>query len=131
MAFAMRGFIQRRKPLGVKTIRLPRGPKVRAFSRIDRYAIPRAKNEGRPPKILGTMKRIPDPPSDLSHEAADLWRSVVRDYVLEPTALKRLEDACRALDRQREAQRIIAKEGCVDKDRFGQSRLHPAVLVEE
>ena len=39
-------------------------------------------------------------------------------------------DGLAALDRVREAQAILKREGIVVKDRFGQARTHPAVAIE-
>jgi hypothetical protein len=41
-----------------------------------------------------------------------------------------LRQAQEALTRLREAQAILAIEGCVIRDRFGSPKQHPATLVE-
>jgi P27 family predicted phage terminase small subunit len=41
-----------------------------------------------------------------------------------------LESTLEALDRMRQAQEAIDKEGITTKDRFGQPKQHPATLVE-
>lgn len=41
-----------------------------------------------------------------------------------------LTAAMECFDRIREAQAVLLKEGIVQKDRFGQSRQHPAVTIE-
>ena len=41
-----------------------------------------------------------------------------------------LENALECFDRMRQAQEMLAKEGITVTDRFGQSKVHPAVLVE-
>jgi phage terminase small subunit len=47
-------------------------------------------------------------PRHLSAESKALWRSVVREYELEPRHESVLTIACEALDRLREAQAAIA-----------------------
>ena len=41
-----------------------------------------------------------------------------------------LESGLAAFDRMEEARKIIDREGCVTKDRFGQKRAHPAISIE-
>ena len=72
----------------------------------------------------------PSPPSDYTAEARDLWRKVLEGWTLDAPALAILDSACRARMRVRQAQELIAKEGLISKDRFGQSKPHPAVLIE-
>ena len=51
-------------------------------------------------------------------------------WALDAPALVILDSACRALMRVRQAQELISKESLISKDRFGQSKPHPAVLIE-
>jgi hypothetical protein len=51
-------------------------------------------------------------------------------WELDDPSLLILEGALECFDRMREAQRIIAKEGPTIKDRWGQVKAHPAILVE-
>lgn len=41
-----------------------------------------------------------------------------------------LESALEAFDRMRQAQALLAEEGLVVKDRFGQDKAHPAAAIE-
>lgn len=77
------------------------------------------------------MKKKPPPaPAHLSAEARKLWDEVTADYVLEPHHLFKLLLGCEAVDEYRDAHRRVEEEGAVFKDRFGQPRMHPAVLVK-
>lgn len=75
-------------------------------------------------------KRLPEAPDGLSDEAKGWWGKFVSGWDLDESALLILETALQALDRLREAQVELAKNGIVLLDRFGQSKLNPAVLVE-
>jgi P27 family predicted phage terminase small subunit len=70
-------------------------------------------------------------PSRLSTEARALWRSIVEQYNLDdPAGLAILATTCEALDRMREAQRTIKRDGATVLDRFKQPKIHPATLLE-
>jgi phage terminase small subunit len=69
-------------------------------------------------------------PPGYSAEARRLWREVLRGWTLDPPALAILDSVCRALMRVRQAQALIARDGIITTDRFGQAKPHPAVLVE-
>jgi len=76
------------------------------------------------------MKK-PRPPSNLSPEARTWFKKLVDEFPIDdPAGLMLLQQACEALDRLRETQKIIHNEGVVIADRFGQPRQHPATLVE-
>ena len=73
----------------------------------------------------------PRRPSGLSKAAGVLWERLQREYrVLDAAGLAVLEQALRAFDRAEEARRLLDREGCVVKDRWGQVKLHPAASVE-
>lgn len=72
----------------------------------------------------------PRPPVGYSAEARRLWRDVVEGWTLDPPALVVLDAACRALERVRQAQAFLKRDGLLTKDRFGQLRAHPAALIE-
>ena len=60
-----------------------------------------------------------------------LWTRLQGEYrVLDAAGLAVLEQALRAFDRAEEARRLLDREGCVVKDRWGQVKLHPAASVE-
>jgi len=73
---------------------------------------------------------LPEPRPRWCDAAAAVWRAVLADYTLEPADLVRLEALCDALHRQRQAEAVIDAEGLTAKDRYGQTRVHPAVAVE-
>jgi len=66
-------------------------------------------------------------PKGLSEEAKSLWNSVVSTWEMDGAAHVLLANCCRALDRAREVERILAKDGPTLKDRFGQLQQHPCV----
>jgi P27 family predicted phage terminase small subunit len=68
-------------------------------------------------------------PAHLSPEAARIWRSVVDDYELEARHELTLVVALEALDRLRQAQAEISRDGITIAGRFG-PRQHPALAVE-
>jgi P27 family predicted phage terminase small subunit len=69
-------------------------------------------------------------PRGLSAESRTLWRALVSQYSFEPHHLQILERACESLDRLRQAQAAIAKDGAYVRDRFGGLKAHPGVAVE-
>lgn len=71
------------------------------------------------------------PPAGLSVEAKGRWREVVAEYqIADAAGLQILATYCEAFDRMRGAQRRIKAEGQTFKDRFGQLRSHPLLVVE-
>jgi P27 family predicted phage terminase small subunit len=72
----------------------------------------------------------PKPPARLSREAKRWWQALVGDYEFDEPGLLLLESALESFDRMRQAQAVIAAEGIVVKDRFGQPKQHPATIVE-
>lgn len=73
---------------------------------------------------------IPEPPSHLSEEAAKWWRTFTDTWELDDASLLILETSLEAFDRMRDAQKQIKEEGATIKDRFGQTKQHPACLTE-
>jgi P27 family predicted phage terminase small subunit len=71
------------------------------------------------------------PPKHLSAEAKRLWDRLRNDYVLDDSGgLLLLQSALESFDRLQQARAILAKEGIVAKDRFGQGKPHAAAAVE-
>jgi P27 family predicted phage terminase small subunit len=71
------------------------------------------------------------PPKSLSREAKKIWKDLQVEYGIEdPGGLLILKTGLEALDRLREAQTVIAKEGSQVQDRFGQWKAHPLLTVE-
>jgi phage terminase small subunit len=79
------------------------------------------------------MKKLTDPlpPEGLSQESQVLWRKTLETWQLpDVTLLVCLENALRCLDRLRNAEAIVAKEGPVVKDaKSNQLKQHPATLA--
>jgi phage terminase small subunit len=70
-------------------------------------------------------------PPKLSGEAKRWWTQIVAGFEIEDEAgLLILRTAMESLDRLREAQSILARDGIITTDRFGQQRQHPATLIE-
>ncbi len=77
------------------------------------------------------MKNSTRPPARLSAEGRKLWRDIVAEYAIgDPAGLAILGSTCEALDRMRDAQKEIKRDGSTTLDRFGQRKVHPAVLIE-
>jgi P27 family predicted phage terminase small subunit len=74
--------------------------------------------------------KTPPAPSRLSVEAKKWWTKFVAEWSLDDAGLLILESALESFDRMRAAQAIIATEGIVLTDRFGQKKQHPATLIE-
>lgn len=73
----------------------------------------------------------PKSPPGLSAEARHWWRRIQIDYAItDPGGLFVLRAAVEAFERMLQAQTILAAEGLTTVDRFGQSRAHPAVIIE-
>jgi phage terminase small subunit len=68
-------------------------------------------------------------PRHLSPESRRLWRETVRTYDLEARHETILMVALEALDRMREAQAAVAKDGAYIEGRFGM-KSHPGLAVE-
>ena len=74
---------------------------------------------------------IPPVPKGLSREAARWWRRLHSGYELaDEGAQLLLETALQALDRMREARKVLDAEGLTVRDRFGQAKAHPLIVVE-
>ena len=65
-----------------------------------------------------------------SEESKGIWTRILREYELEPSSLLVLRQGLESLERLREAQAIIAKEGLQVQDRFDQWKAHPLLVVE-
>jgi P27 family predicted phage terminase small subunit len=72
----------------------------------------------------------PTAPRHLRPKTRRWWSDVVGDWSLEQHHVRLLTLACESWDRCQEAREAIAAEGITTKDRFGQTRVHPAVNVE-
>ena len=71
------------------------------------------------------------PVTGLSAEARALHDRLVREWnITDGAGQAVLLVACQSLDRLRQAQAILAKEGILMTDRFGQSKPHPASTIE-
>ena len=75
--------------------------------------------------------KAPANPLGFSRAAADLWRRLRAEYlILDSGGLTILEAALRSFDRAEEARRMLDKDGCCIKDRWGQVKPHPAAPIE-
>ena len=83
------------------------------------------------PTAASSNPRAPAPPKKLSREAKKWWREIQAEFSIEDQAgLLLLQTAMEALDRLREAQRVIKEEGPVVLDRFEQQKPHPLLTTE-
>ena len=63
--------------------------------------------------------------------ATQIWfRSVLRDYAMEPHHVKLLTQACQAWDRAEAARQAIEQHGMVYQDRFNAPRARPEIAIE-
>lgn len=68
----------------------------------------------------------------LSAEAKALYKRLTAEWSIRDACGQcTLLVACQALDRMRQAQSIIAREGIVQLDRFKQSKPHAATQIEK
>jgi hypothetical protein len=67
---------------------------------------------------------------ELRGRAADLWREVQASWNLDAAAVELLRCACESLTRADECAAIVNAEGPVVRDRWGQTKAHPAALLE-
>ena len=72
---------------------------------------------------------LPDAPAHLSADAAGWWNQIVSSFELEPHHLRLLQLASEAWDEAQAARAVVAEEGVMVEDRFGQARAHPAHKV--
>lgn len=72
----------------------------------------------------------PKAPAHLRQPTATWWRSVIRDYDLDPHHVKLLTAAAEAWDRCQQAREAIKKHGTTYTDRWGQPKARPEVAIE-
>ncbi|CAN5775327.1 hypothetical protein BH24CHL6_BH24CHL6_08740 [soil metagenome] len=82
-----------------------------------------------PARLHAKAPKTPAAPRHLTAESKRFWRQVTSEYLLESHHLALLERACEAMDRMREAQAAIERDGAYVAGRFG-PRAHPALAVE-
>ena len=70
------------------------------------------------------------PPKHLTRLAQADWKRFHADYQLDSDCEDILRELLEAMDRKREAQAMLAKDGITIKNRFGELRPHPACSVE-
>ena len=77
------------------------------------------------------LKKLPSAPSHLSSAAKKWWRAIVQDFDIDDGAGRLLlQSALEAFDRMKGAQVLLKSEGTVFRDRWGQTKPHPAVVIE-
>ena len=72
------------------------------------------------------------PPSHLKRAGRELWRDIAEQFAIDDAggqALLTLAAEC--LDRLREAQAVVERDGPTTLDRYGQVRTHPALSLEK
>lgn len=80
-----------------------------------------------PPKPAA---RGPAPPGHLSGAAQALWNEIHAGWVLDPSQISVLAVSLQAFDRAEQARQLIDREGVTVKDRWQQTKAHPALNVE-
>lgn len=86
------------------------------------------------PDLPGTAHgagKTPSPPAHLGKEARGWWIKICEEYAIDDEAgMLLLQIALESFDRMRGAQRVIRREGQSVRDRFGQQKAHPLLVVE-
>lgn len=78
------------------------------------------------------MSTKPKPPKHLRAAGAALFRDIAAEYQIGDSAgVALLIVAAEALDRMREAQACIKRDGATVPDRYGVLKLHPACGLEK
>jgi P27 family predicted phage terminase small subunit len=72
----------------------------------------------------------PKPPTSLSRKARVWWGRITSEWTFGDAELLVLQTAMESFDRMAQAQELIAADGPVIEDRFGQKKQHPATFVE-
>lgn len=80
------------------------------------------------PAVGGDLEQAP--PEHLSPESAAWWRTVVRDFDLEPHALHLLQAACESWDRAQQARKEVAENGLTYRAANGDLKCNPSVPIE-
>ena len=78
----------------------------------------------------GRKKRKQRPPAYLSAASRKWWKAVSENWELEPHHYLLLTNTCEALDRVSAAREQVALDGLFTRDRYGQSKPHPALRIE-
>lgn len=76
------------------------------------------------------VSRRPVVPQGLSERSRKVWRSTVDGWDLRLDQLEVLRSALVALDRADDAGGLLARDGLVVIDRYGQTKPHPAASIE-
>jgi P27 family predicted phage terminase small subunit len=72
------------------------------------------------------------PPKHLKRPGRKLFRQIQTEYgITDAGGISLLVRACECQDRLAAVWQIIAEEGEVTKDRYGNPRLHPAMTLEK
>jgi hypothetical protein len=71
---------------------------------------------------------IPRTPEGLEAAGRKLWRAVHAGYQLEPHETAGLLQACRLADACDDLAEVVAREGRLQEDHLGNSRIHPAAV---
>ena len=74
--------------------------------------------------------KFPTAPRHLSQESKTWWKRFNSGWAFDDAALLILEALLQARDRWAQAMETISREGTTTTDRFGQAKVHPAVLIE-
>ena len=74
--------------------------------------------------------KSPKAPAHLSDSTRVWWRSVVREYHVEPNHMRLLQAAAECRDRLQQARELLQRDGLVIEGREGGMRPHPAAAIE-
>ena len=74
------------------------------------------------------MAPKPRPPAELKRSGRALWSAVQAEYVLEQHEMQLLREMCRTTDALDRLATVVADEGEMVQDRFGQAKVNPALV---
>lgn len=79
-----------------------------------------------------TRKTAPKPPAHLGKAGRELWRDLVAEYgIADVAGVALVTRAAESLDRLRDAQAAILRDGAIVLDRYDRPRVHPAAALEK
>src|SRR6516165_1028713 len=85
-------------------------------------------------KLVSTRfqpKEALPPPEELSKDGQDLWSSVMKEYQIDDSgSLALLAQACHEADKATYFAKIVAKDGPLQKNKYGELKSHPLLKYE-
>lgn len=81
---------------------------------------------------MNQRRNSASPPANLSAEAKELWRRTLTEFSFDTASdFTLLRQLCETVDRLRDCQKEIKRDGMLVEGAAGQRRPHPLLVVEE